>query len=147
MSKVIVQAVQMLNAGIEGSNVVDYLRKHYNTTCSLKTQVSMVKKLYILQKDGNRHPEYTDLIHKFTQYYRRVQSKIDPTCKQNTEQFLNANFFMQYKTHNRHKKKLFCIGYEGLDRRFKRLKFLPLHLKSLKITADESISCRTQERG
>lgn len=146
MSRVIVQAVNMLNQGIDGKNVVEYLRTHYNTTCSLKTQVSMVKRLYILQKENNKHPLHESTLKRFEKYYKSVRPTLEDQCVQRSEEFLNASFFLKYKAHNRHRKKLFCIGHEGLDKRFKAIKFLPNHTKSLKITSNESISCRNRER-
>ena len=140
MSEPIKKAVDMLNHMTEGKDVVGFLRTHFKTTCSLKTKVSLVKKMYLLQKSNNRHPDYVRTMRAFKNLVNATV--IDSECKTKVDKFFNASFITQCKMHVRHSKKLICLGHHDLDNKFKKIKLIPNHLKTFKITGDESDHCR-----
>lgn len=134
----IVEQVNRLMGGTEGSNVIQTIKDHYNTSYSFEKHVSLIRRKYLLQ--NTRHAEYEKDIDQ-------IKCALSNQCANLSlfEKFCSLTLADQYDAMKRMKKKGFFHDKE-LDAKFFSIRLLRDNMISFKIDSEDMETAHKNKR-
>lgn len=137
-------AAELLD-GRAGAEVLDEMRAHYASDCSLVSKVSLVRRMVMdaTPKKGQRntHPSYKKALAKL----KALEPKQADACAERLRLFLAAPLRTQHYEWRRHRHKDFCFDSPAVDAVFESMRPLPENMDDFHVPGDTFAACA--ERG
>lgn len=128
--------VNRLLSGEDGSKIVDEMRDHYKTDCSLMTRISTARRLFMTAiptaKQRNRHESFDASLVDLKREADKLGSS-NP-CAQNIQEFLSVDLRHMYAEWRRRPYlQPGCVYTEPVQSIFKAMKILPDNMDSFRV--------------
>tara|TARA_B110000027_G_C16109325_1_gene296917 strand:+ start:945 stop:2189 length:1245 start_codon:yes stop_codon:yes gene_type:complete len=143
-SMYVVDRAQELANGATGSGVVEKLRDHYGTQCTVDKMVSNVRtELLEILRRRPRRPALTDALRRVT---REAENSGSAACAERARQFVQMTPKEQYDAVRFHRgRRPFCDD-QAVNAAVADVQVLPDNAASLRLTTDEGVECREQQK-
>tara|TARA_B110000046_G_scaffold172982_1_gene195184 strand:+ start:150 stop:1277 length:1128 start_codon:yes stop_codon:yes gene_type:complete len=140
----VVARARDLADGATGSDVVERLRQHYNTQCSVDKMVSNVRsKLLEMLQERPPRPALQTAVDRVV---RTAERSDDPACAKRAREFADMNPKEQYDTVRFHKtRRSFCAD-ASVNAALADVQVLPDNAASLRLTTNEGTGCRERQK-
>ena len=146
-SSFILAQAKLLHENVDGATVIENLRQHYNTSCSVEKMASSVRTQYLrLRRDERAHERPPQLARALRTLRAEAEKTEDAACVRRVEQLDQMTPKQMYDTVRFHKKAPFCEGADAVNAALRDVRVMPANVEAFRLSTNEAAECREEQK-